>query len=357
MIREALAGYIATIGRTFEGRENTVGASEVGQCARKTYFTKNAGDRVYGAAPDEDYDETFGAALRGQLIENHFWLPALRAHFGDKLLYAGDQQRTLISGFLSATPDGLLVIDPPIVLECKSIDPRVRLDGPKPEHAYQAIVQIGLFRELTPHQPDRAIISYINASFLDDVVEFVVHFDPAIFEQAKRRAAQIATAQSPDELKPEGWIAGGRECEYCAFNVACGRVRHAVPSRPIADPPDPQFVAEIVDLAREAKGRRALLKRATADLREIEHNIKERLRAKNVRHVKDGDVSVIWSAVRGRPSYDMPAIREAAAKAGVDLAEFERTGEPSDRLTVRITDLGDLKSALQTKEVNHGRRY
>jgi hypothetical protein len=48
-------------------------------------------------------------------------------------------------------------------------------------------------------------------------------------------------------------------------------------------------------------------------------------------------VSVLWSAVKGRPSYDVPAIREAAAAAGIDLTKFERTGEPSDRLVIQVT--------------------
>ena len=107
MIAEALATYAKATARTFEGREDTVGASEIGQCARKVFFAKNAGDRVYGVASDEDWVDTRGAALRGGLIEDHFWVPALRARFGDKLQFAGDEQKTFISEFLSATPDGL----------------------------------------------------------------------------------------------------------------------------------------------------------------------------------------------------------------------------------------------------------
>ena len=274
MIAEALAIFAKATARTFEGRENTVGASEVGQCARKIYFAKNAGDHVYGAASDEDYSDAWGAALRGQLFEDHFWHPALRARYGAELLFAGDQQQTFVSGFLSATPDGLLIDQPcdalatlgiddigddgSIVVECKTIDPRARLDGPRPEHAYQAQVQIGLIRELTAHQPEWAVISYANASFLDDIVEFPIRFDPVVFKNAKKRAAQIAVARSADELRPEGWITGGRECEYCPFTKACGVIRHAVPTKAPAESPDPQFVAEISDLAREAKARRAL---------------------------------------------------------------------------------------------------
>ena len=52
-----------------------------------------------------------------------------------------------------------------LLLECKSIDPRVKLDAPKPEHRYQVIVQLGVVRETTEFQPRYAIISYIDASF------------------------------------------------------------------------------------------------------------------------------------------------------------------------------------------------
>jgi hypothetical protein len=290
--------------------------------------------------------------LRGRLFEDHFWAPALRACYGAKLRYAGDDQRTLVSGFLSATPDGLLVDQPrdtlaafgvddiggdrSLVVECKTIDPRVKLDEARPEHVFQAIVQLGLFRELTPHRPQWALISYTNASFLDDSVEFPVRFDATVFENAKRRAAAIVTAQKPDELKPEGYIAGGKECEFCPFTKACGVIRHSLPTQPIAEPADPQFVAEIADLAREAKRRRTIAETAITSQREIEHDIRERLRAKALRRVEGDGVTVTWSAVKGRPSYDIKGIREAAAKAGVELAQYETVGEATDRLVIRV---------------------
>ena len=145
MITEVLAAYAKATARQFTDRENTVGASEVGQCARRVFYGKNSGDPVYGASSDEDYADPWGAALRGRLFEDYFWVPALRARFGAELLCAGDQQQTFVSGFLSATTDGLLIDqshdalaslgiagiggDGSIVVECKTIDPRIKLDG------------------------------------------------------------------------------------------------------------------------------------------------------------------------------------------------------------------------------------
>jgi hypothetical protein len=352
MITDALAACSKIKSRQFgPERNSTIGASEIGTCARKVFFAKKIGT----PAIDPDFTGSEGAAFRGTLYERHFWTPAMRARFGDKLLFAGDDQKTF-SGSLSATPDGLLVDMPRdaltafgiadigegkcVVVEGKTIDPRVRLDGPKPEHGIQAIVQIGLIRENTPFKPAFALISYINASFPDDVTEYVVAWDAVAFENAKLRANTILAAANANELKPEGWIAGGNECGHCPFTKVCGRHQHAVPTEPPPGPLDPQFVAEIVDLAREAKARRDLMEAAVSDLREAEEHLKNRLRAHAVRKVTSDSVSVTWSEVKGRSSFDMVGIKEAAAAAGIDLTEFELTSDPTDRLSIRITNLG-----------------
>jgi len=352
MIAEALAAYADATVRVFEGREHTIGASEIGQCARKLFWTKNEGDPVYGAPRNPDYVDGWGSRVRGSTFEDHFWLPALRDRFGDSLKYAGADQRTLVSCFLSATPDGLLIDQPTgmlrplgipelgedrsLVIECKTLDPRTKLDRPKPEHVFQVITQLGLLRQLTPHRPEYGVITYTDASFWDDVVEFAVKFDPVVFENAKLRAAHIMTATSGETLWPEGWITGGKECHRCPFSRACGRIRTAVPTNAMVDDPDPQFVEEIVGMARYVKQSRQELEAATTRVRELEYTIRERLRSRGLRQVAADGVSVIWSPVKGRPSYDIPALRKAAAQAGIDLSQFETTGEPSDRLTINI---------------------
>jgi hypothetical protein len=159
-----------------------------------------------------------------------------------------------------------------------------------------------------------------------------VRRDPAVFETAQRRAQQILTARAATALAPEGWIAGGRECERCPFSRACGNIRSAVPHQP--NQPSARLTAAVVALAREAKRREAELDAAA--LRATQNEIKERLRADNVRRVASDGVSVTWSAIKGRPSRDMPAIRDAATAAGIDLKQYERTGEPSDRLVVQV---------------------
>ena len=350
MIREALDEYAAASGRIFAAREQTVGGSDVGKCARQVFFEKHETDPEFGASRNPDAVDGWGARLRGTIFERHFWTPALRAKYGARLLFAGDQQETFALGFLSATPDALLTAceddeladlgvpslggDGSVVLECKTIDPRARLDGPRLAHSYQAQVQMGLLHALTHYRPEWAAISYVDASFWDLTYEYPIRRDPAIFVTAQRRAAQILTARSAHELPPEGWVAGGRECERCAFSRACGNIRTAVPTQPVE--PSPEFVAEIAALACRAKALEAGAERALATQRAAQQDIKDRLSANNVRRIDGDGVRLIWSAVKGRPSFDTKAIREAAAAAGIDLTQFETTGAASDRLDIRV---------------------
>jgi hypothetical protein len=60
------------------------------------------------------------------------------------------------------------------------------------------------------------------------------------------------------------------------------------------------------------------------------------MRAKGINRIAGNGVSVTWSSVKGRQSFDHKGIREAAAAAGVDLAQYETVGQPTDRLLIRI---------------------
>jgi hypothetical protein len=354
VIKDVLDQFARSTGRVLEGREHTAGGSDVGQCARKVFWMKMEGDPHYGAARDPDHVDSWGARVRGSTFENEVWLPAMRARYGANLLYAGVQQQTLVSGFLSATPDGLLVRQPKtalkafgianigrtgeVVVECKTIDPRARLDAAKAEHAYQVQIQLGLFHEMTEHRPEFALISYTDASFWDETTEFVIARNPKIYAHAKTRAQQILLAKSATELKPEGWIAGGNECRYCPFTQACGRHRAAIPGNNNGTA-DPAFIAKMTALARAAKRHEAKADASYAQVREVQNEIRERLRGKGLRRVVTDKVRITWSPVKGRPSYDISAIRAAAAAAaGVDIGRFETVGEGTDRLVVQVLD-------------------
>jgi hypothetical protein len=343
VVASALTDYARSLRGPTAERAFTLGASDIGQCSRRVFFAKHNGER------DPEYVETWGAALRGQIIEQAYWVPALRARFGADLKFIGDRQRQFKRGFISATPDALLTNAPRdilaslgvpdigadcMLLECKSVDPRVKLDAPKPEHRYQAIVQLGVVRDTTEYQPCFGVLTYIDASFWDTITEFVVAFDPDIYANAKARAVKVLTANTAAELTPEGWIAGGKECEHCPFTKACGIERRAMPNG--GANADLQFTAEIRELAIAYKTCQTAVDVAEAQLRASQHDIKERLRAKQLRRVAGEDFSVTWTPVKGRQGFDVEAL--SAAAAGVGVHEFETSTAPGDRLDVRVRE-------------------
>lgn len=352
MIKEALHNYAtATTKEWSHDRSQTIGASEIGQCARKVFWLKNEGDARYGAQRDPGYEDTWGARVRGTVMEDQFWFPAMQHQFGERLLFAGPDQRTLVSGFISATPDGLITelkagehLTLPagtcVTAECKTADPRTNLTEAKTENVYQTHIQMGLIRELTPWKPTHSILSYTDASFWNEVAEFVIPFDPAVFEAGRKRAAVVMTATDAGELKPEGWIAGGRECEYCPFTKACGITRRSVPETNAAA--DPQFAAEIADLAAVAKHFETTRDDSEEKLRSVQQDIRDRLRTKGIKKIPG---IVNWSHVKGRVSYDNKAIREALAATGADLTQFETVGEATDRLTISLADPAKTRAA------------
>lgn len=323
-------------------RTTTVGASEVFQCQRKIAFTKA------GTAPDPDYQDRYGARIRGDLIEQHFWVPALRSQLpeGVRLLFAGGEQRTLVDGYLSATSDGLLVGvardclahlgvadlgSDALVVECKSIDPRVSLKEAKAEHSGQTQVQMGLIRHSTPFRPQYALISYADASFLDTITEFAVRFDPSIYEAAWDRARRIMTAEDPASLPAEGKIAGGDECRHCAFKSRCADIHVAGIPRDTV-PVGPNAMAALKDLVQQHEAADAEAETAGRRREAVKEQIRTLLRDLGTRKVQGDGFTVSWFPVKGRKSLD----RKAAERAGLDLTPFDREGDPSERLTITV---------------------
>lgn len=324
-------------------RLTTVGASEIFLCARRTAYAKAE------TPPDADYEDRYGARVRGDLIENHFWEPAIRGQKpeGVDLLFAGREQKTLVDGYLSATSDGLLVGVAPdslahlgipdlgsdaLVVECKSIDPRVSLKEAKAEHSGQTQVQMGLIRACTPYRPEVALISYADASFLDTITEFAVRFDPAIYSAAKDRARRILLAENPTELPPEGKIAGGEECKRCAFHHRCQGALVASVPREVVTIGD-NAMAHLKALVEQHEAADAQAEDAGKRREDIREQVRVLLRDLGTRKVEGKGFSISWFPVKGRKSFD----RKAAERAGIDLTPFDREGDPSERLTITLS--------------------
>ena len=142
---------------------------------------------------------------------------------------------------------------------------------------------------------------------------------------------------STQEYKPEGWIAGGNECRYCPFTKPCGIERRNLPYVGRRSQVDPQFAAEIREMALDIRRAEENRDQQETVVRELQDEIKNRLREKGVRRVPG---IVNWSPVKGRSGYDNKGIQQAAIAAGVDIEQFATIGEPSDRLQILIGPKG-----------------
>jgi hypothetical protein len=336
IVAEAIADYVRNNERIWEtDRAQTVGASEIGQCTRKVFALKFEHEPGMGVPRDNDYVETWGARTRGSLIENNLLVPAIVKQYGLKAKLLGGAQQTFVDGFLSCTPDCLVAEDTEtFLLEFKTKDPRANISDAKVEHVFQVQVQMGMLRAKTNWRPTHAIISYTDASFLNETLEFKVDYDSKMYEVAKKRATKVMTAESIHDLEPEGYIAGGAECEYCPFTVACGQSRRRIPDEDALAKADPQFVAEISDRAKQLKFLEANLDLQEKQKREIQYEIKERLREKNVRRVVGDGVSISWSPVKGREIVDLEGLKATLPEE--TIKQFTRQGEGGDRLTVTL---------------------
>ena len=345
MIKELLHAYGTRRRREFaHDRLSTLGSSAAGQCIRKTLFG------IQSAPQDEGFEDSWGGALRGTVYEDHCWVPALRAALpeGCELMFAGTDQVTMVDeeARLSATPDGLIVglgrdclrefeIADTLVhcigLECKTMEAFGfgALRRPRHNHEFQVQQALGLFRRCTDFAPEYAIISYTNASFWEQVKEYVIHYDERVYQAAALRAKELFATSSPLDLAPEGKLAGGDECKYCGWFKQCGEGEVSrVPAGGVRL--DADAVMELKSL-RDAERKLAGAIDDNSVMRGIaQEAIKRFLHDHDVRSHKGDGWSVTWSTVKGRVTRDFDAI----AEAGIDLSPYEKEGNASERLIV-----------------------
>lgn len=342
--------YIKSIEKTWHhDRSQSVGASEAFGCIRANFFKKRG--KELGFEPDPEYEMDWGPTERGNMIENHFVVPAMKfLPKGVELMFGGDAQTTLIKDRSSSTPDGLFtgipkgpvtikyrdhVINLPEVdsgcigLEIKSIDPRAVLTEERAKHRGQSIMGLGLIRETTEYKPNYWVILYINASFLSEITPFVVTYDENVYQAGKDRADQVWEAEGPLDLFPEGKLAN--DCNFCQWTIACGEASLRAIAEGVDTPLDNPFI--IGEL--EAKGEAFLLlkekaKETEEELERAKEDIKVFMATHGLNKASTDQFRVTWSKVKGRAYVDTKAI----AATGFDIKPYTKDGNPYDVLKV-----------------------
>lgn len=328
-------------------RRASLGASEAFQCLRKSFFTK------WGYEPDDDHEDDWGAAKRGDIIENYFAVPALRAilECGEQLTMEGDTQETMRIGRLSATLDGLVInaaknalamlgIDDLesdcFVTEFKSFDPRANIKEEKAIHRGQTQVQMGIVHELTDYRPEYAVIFYFNASWLSDIKFYVVKRDPKIYELAKKRAEVVFTDQKPEDVPAEGKV--DDSCNLCSYHEECAIAsKAAIPTtkRKIEKQEDMDELARLSRLRDEAK---RTMDDAEGELKSLNQTIKEFLRKHDTKGASDDRFMVSLSWNKGKKSTDLLAMQAD----GIDVESYQNEGNGFE--TLRVTWKGGSSS-------------
>lgn len=349
---KAFDRYIESIQKVWKhDRSTTLGGSEVFNCIRQLGFEKR--HKEWGIEPDPDFSQSWGAMQRGNIIEDHYVVPAMRVGLppdGITLEFAGEDQETLVKGRNSATPDGLLCDIPTdrdvmikyrdkvifigrvpsgcIGFEIKSIDPRATLEEEKAKHHGQSQVGMGLMRELTDWKPDHWIILYIDASFLDNVTPFVVDYDPEIYRAAQTRAEIVWSAKGPMELTPEGKFDKG--CDTCRWRTACTEAILSAYAKTDQEPIDPFELEEFSPLVVQYLALKEQSETAATAFKEVGQQIKDLLLARKKNKIKGDKWGITWSTVKGKKTYDVSAMQED----GIDVTKYEKVGLAFDKLIV-----------------------
>lgn len=218
----------------------SVGASTLGGCSRRFAFERGG----FPPNPGTEPHNSAGIWDRGDAVE---WKVCERLRqavgmFGLELIMAGNDQRTIVKEPLSATPDGVIAnptnktvhfpldngdiyLEPgtSCIVEFKSVDPRVNIGAPKPQHVLQAQVQIALIwtSEHNRYKPTEGIIIYTDCSDHNRRSIFKVEQpEPGFLAAQMERAQKMLEYEDPTDAPAEGRFTG--DCDYCPFTAPCG---------------------------------------------------------------------------------------------------------------------------------------
>lgn len=333
-------------------RSSTMGASEAFGCIRKAFFDK-FGEEL-GYEPDPKYVESWGAMKRGDLIEDHWVVPVVEEQLVNqipsaKLFLAGaNDQMTYVSGYNSATPDGLITDLPRdalsnygvpdiktncILMEIKSIDPRVNLSEAKDIHEGQVQIQMGLMREMTTHRPFFAVVIYVDASFFDNLKVFVVEFDEGTFRAARHRAAALFKAEDPSELAAEGKI--DDSCKYCKWTEMCAEVsKESIPTSEDQNVFDEEDLFQLRSLAEDEQKISKSIKELEKEKDQLRAQIKQVLVEKDSKRAKGEGFNILYTWQKGRKTLNKARLEK---ETGIELSAFEDEGAGFEKLTISLT--------------------
>jgi CRISPR/Cas system-associated exonuclease Cas4 (RecB family) len=210
-------------------RTKYVTSSEIGYCARKVWFDKDALRRsAYspqeGTSSGAEEGDDWGVMQRGHTAEAWLVEQLRRTALSPDLCHAGDDQVSFASGVQSGTPDGLIARHGTdvYVFEVKSIDPRTSVANlPRAAHIAQVTQNCDLV-DAAGFSVLGGILVYIDASDYSKIYQYEIPFDHDVADKLQDKAQTIMSAKDASELPAEGIYLD--HCKYCAHTGRCSAI-------------------------------------------------------------------------------------------------------------------------------------
>jgi hypothetical protein len=194
---------------------------------------------------------------------------------------------------------------------------------------------MGMIRHATKYRPEWGFVTYVDASDWFNVKLFPVKWDEPAFNGLVKRAAKILSVKDPNQLPPEGKIAGGSECTECKHAKKC---LGFLPWVPGDDPRalKPVQVANVEKAASSVHLAEIDAEKAKQKVRDAEARLVEVLNAVGRRFVmgKKFVASAKPTAVQMR--FDAKKLAEELKKRGGDPEKCRVATKPGVSISVEV---------------------
>ncbi|RDU66487.1 Dna2/Cas4 domain-containing protein [Helicobacter equorum] len=264
-------------------RTTYIGSSDIGQCPRKVFFSKNM--------PQEHSLQQNMIFLRGHLAEN-----IIKAGFsGNKIQFeeqfeveGKDQYR-----FVRTHIDFLIHLneEEKIIVECKSVNTIPKT--PYESWVLQTQLQMGLLKE-NNFPIKRGIIAVINVN-TGELEAFELQFSQELFNVALKRAEMLWEAlKNNREPFPEK----GNLCSYCQVKASCPALKGE------------NLPEELEVLAVTYNELQKQQKSTSNEVDAIKKQIIDFMSATGIHKAKVNNLMVSYSVQKGKVLIDQKALKE-----------------------------------------------
>lgn len=230
-------------------RSKYIGSSDIGQCPKKSYFSKTIGeDHNLKQLLIFERGHVAEGIVRNGLINN----PS-KVSFEEQVEVSGSTPSTK---YIKTHID--FVVEFPneyVVVECKTISSSLPGSTPRESWVYQVQLQLGLLQQKSKKKVRGLIVAFdLNSG---DAFEFDVEFNEILYNIAIQRADKLWQAVQSQE-EPKGEV--GDLCAFCAFSQHCNTLQ----SNGIKMPKEVEAIAlrvkELLSVEKEIKANKQNLK-------------------------------------------------------------------------------------------------